>query len=638
MKKSYLKKYLLLILSFVLTASLCLSVGCSRKTTETEPESGSASFMEEITRHDNNSEKVAAVDTESSNSLFNFSLYENDTPYSKEDLAVQQNFEKYLNDLFTYEYSMNSISMNFLIECPENYGISRISSTWPETDLSGMEEYFTNISRFFDELNTFHYDSLTCEQQLIYDTLKTYLETETTFKNCWMFVSPFSTNGIPSQLPLIFTEYTFNDRQDIEDYIGLLETLQNYVKNALEYEETRMDQGYYLSQYSYETALNQCEAFLDQGDDYLTEIFKNKLEPLEYLTEQEKEMYINRNSDAIKNSVIPSYNLMIDTLSEFEKNGQFNKGLCQMEHGREYYNYILKNNTGTDKTPEELISIVEQNITEYRAQMTSLITLDTSLYEKMENPEYIYSDPDEILSYFIKMLKTDFPKPASDNYSLKETDAAMSDALIVAFYILSPIDNFQNNIIYVNPNKTAQANSLFPTLAHEGLPGHMYQHDYFCSLKPHYFRSLLSFTGYSEAWAKYVELYSYDWSGLDTNLSELLRLNDLFSIALPTRLDLGINYEGWTLHDTEAYLSGLGIDDKETAKLYYNITVSSPAVFLPYYVGYLELEDLKASARNALGDNFNIKDFHKFYLEIGPSYFNIIRERMDTWIEKINNR
>ena len=62
----------------------------------------------------------------------------------------------------------------------------------------------------------------------------------------------------------------------------------------------------------------------------------------------------------------------------------------------------------------------------------------------------------------------------------------------------------------------------------------------------------------------------------------------------------------------------------------------APPVF-PYYVGYLELEELKNTAQEALGEKFCLKDFHKFYLEIGPASFPVISDRLDEWIEKINN-
>lgn len=639
MNKAYLKKYLPLILILILTVSMLFSTGCSRnsteKETEKESESASVSLIEkDTTEHEPEAEPV---DTGSAKPLFNFSLYDNDTVYSKEDLSVQQNFEAFLNKIFTDEYSMNSISLNFLIEDPESYGLSRIPSSWPKADFSGTDEYFAGIKEYIDELGTFQYDSLTYEQKLIYDTLKTYLEAENIYKDCMFFTSPFSTDGITSQLPIIFAEYTFNNKQNIEEYIGLLETLLDYVKDSLNYEQERMDKGYCLSTYTYETVIAQCQTFLDQGEDYLTDIFKNKLEEMKDLTKEEKDSYLSRNSDAIKNSVIPSYHLMIDTLTAFQKKGEFNSGLCEMENGKAYYEYLLKSTVGTNKSPEELISITEERLKKYQADMTNLVISEPSLYKKIENPEYIYSDPDEILSHLAKMLKTDFPEAVCDSYHLHETDAAMSDELVVAFYILSPIDNFQNNIIYVNPDKISEGSDLFPTLAHEGLPGHMYQHDYFCNLNPHYFRSMLNCTGYSEGWAKYVELYSYDWSGLDENLAELLKINDLFSIALPTRIDLGVNYEGWSVQDTADYLAGFGIYDDDIVKLYYDTIISSPTVFLPYFIGYLELEELKETTSDALGDKFSVIDFHKFYLEIGPSYFDIISDRMNDWLKKMNS-
>lgn len=640
MKQSYLKKYLLLILSFLLTASLFFSTGCSRKSEEKETESASVSLVEkDTTENKNDTENKDSdskpVDIGSTKSLFEFSLYDSDTVYSKEDLTAQQNFETFLNKMFMDEYSMNSISLNFLIENPESYGLTRVPSAWPSVSISGMDEYFTDIQEYLTELNTFQYDSLTYEQKLIYDILKTYLEEELIYKDCYLFTSPFSTDGITSQLPIIFAEYIFHNKQDIEEYINLLETLQSYIKDSLEFEQHRIDKGYYLSGYTYETVIAQCQTFLDQGENYLTDIFKNKLDEMKDITAEEKAAYISRNEASIQNSVIPAYHLMIDTLTELQKKGEFNKGLCEMEHGKDFYKYLLKTSVGTDKTPEELIAFTDANLKQYQAQMTSLVLTDVSLYDKIEKPEYIYSDPDEILSHLTKMLKTDFPDATCNTYSLHETDAAMSDELVVAFYILSPIDHFQNNVIYINPDKIAEGSDLFPTLAHEGLPGHMYQHNYFCNLKPHYFRSILTNTGYSEGWAKYVELYSYNWSGLDEKLAKLLKINDLFSIALPVRLDLGINYEGWSVQDTSDYLAKFGIEDEEMVKLYYDTVISSPTVFLPYYVGYLELKTLKDTATKTLGDKFSIRDFHKFYLEIGPAYFSIISDRMNDWLEKM---
>lgn len=587
---------------------------------------------------ENETDSSKEVGSESTPSLFTFSLYDSDRVFSKEDLSTQQAFEDFLHELFTDTYVANSISINFMMEHPENYNITPVASAWPTIDYNDMESYESQTKNYQDRLKSFDISCLTYEQQLIYDTLTTYFETDLSCPDAYLFSSPFSLNGLPSELPLIFTEYSFSDTSDVEDYLTLLETLNTYVQSQLDFEKYRMEKGYRLSAYSYRSAISQCQNFLDQGDDYLITIFSNKLNDMENISDDVKSSYIERNKAAIEKVVIPAYHLMISTLTEYEKQGTNEKGLCDMEGGDSYYSYLLKNNVGTSKTPEELIALVEEKIASYQTQLSVLVSTHPTILSQIENPKYLYTDPDDILTYLTNMLESDFPKPASTSYVLKDIDAAMADELSVAFYILSPLDNYDNNIIYVNPNRVSAGNDLFPTLAHEGLPGHMYQHDYYCSLNPHYFRNLLSFTGYSEAWAEYVELYSFNWSGLDENVAKALQLNLLFSDALPTRIDLGVNYQGWTVKDTADYLNSLGIDGSEYAQTYYDTSISAPTIFFTYYLGYLELMDLQTTVKKQLGDKFNLQDFHKFYLEIGPTYFDIIESRISDWAEKINNK
>ena len=142
------------------------------------------------------------------------------------------------------------------------------------------------------------------------------------------FLNPhFGSNGLTSQLPLILTDYSFYRKENIEEYLGLLETLQEYVRQELDLEKYRMSQGYYLSDYAYDTAISQCEAFLNQGSDYLSQIFNDKLADFTELSTEEIETYKNRNSAAITASVIPSYHLMIDTLTAYKSEHSDNTGL-----------------------------------------------------------------------------------------------------------------------------------------------------------------------------------------------------------------------------------------------------------------------------------------------------------------------
>lgn len=625
MSKYYRKKILSILLLGTITISSVFATGCTKKTPATaEEKDTSASLIEEDT--------TATVADVSTSQKLSAGIYDNKTTYSADDLKIQQSFEKYLEEIFMDTYENSSLSLNFLIENPENYDMEKIASAWPTLDYAEFENYSEELLTYTEELQTFSYDSLTSEQQLIYDTLEMYLETEQLCPDSYLFSSPFSLSGLPSQLPLIFTEYTFNSKEDVETYLVLLETVDDYVQAEIDYEKYRNEKGYVQSSYCYESCLTQCENFLEQGDDYLANIFSEKLAEMTDLTEDEKTQYIERNKTAITNDVIPSYQLMISSLKQFLEQETCEQGLCKLENGKKYYSYLLQSDVGTSKTPEELIKLLDENIDSYMEDLMTLVLSDPDIANKILDPDYAYTEPEEIISHLIEMLQEDFPEPASTSYELNDIDAAMADELSVAFYILSPIDNYNKNIIYVNQNRIAEGSDIFPTLAHEGLPGHMYQHDYFCSLNPSYFRSIFSFTGYAEGWAEYVELYSYDWSGLDENTATALKIDLLLSDAIPTRIDLGVNYEGWDVEDVGTYLTGLGYDDSY-AETYYETVISAPTVFFTYYVGYLELMELKEAAQDALGDEFSIKDFHQFYLEVGPTYFDIIEEQLNKQLE-----
>ena len=58
---------------------------------------------------------------------------------------------------------------------------------------------------------------------------------------------------------------------------------------------------------------------------------------------------------------------------------------------------------------------------------------------------------------------------------------------------------------------------------------------------------------------------------------------------------------------------------------------------MEYTLGYLEIEELLEKSKKELGDKFVLKDFHEFFLSIGPAPFAVIQDRLDGWIEERKN-
>ena len=204
-----------------------------------------------------------------------------------------------------------------------------------------------------------------------------------------------------------------------------------------------------------------------------------------------------------------------------------------------------------------------------------------------------------------------------------------------AFYLTPPIDDIQNNVIYINPKYVDE--EIYTTIAHEGYPGHLYQTVYTSSKNLPLVRSLFGYSGYTEGWATYVEYeysYGYALDGADINLANLLKLNMAAIMGLYAQIDMGIHYDGWDLAKVEQYLEDFGVGDKEAAREIFETMVEEPSNYLSYFIGYLEFLNLREIAQKELGDKFSAKEFHDFLLTTGPAPFYIIEKYMNDWMQE----
>ena len=124
-----------------------------------------------------------------------------------------------------------------------------------------------------------------------------------------------------------------------------------------------------------------------------------------------------------------------------------------------------------------------------------------------------------------------------------------------AFYLTAPLDDPAQNVIYINSGSTSSEDELYPTLAHEGFPGHLYQTVYFREHAKHPLSALLTCSGAAEGWATYVEnlAWSYD-NGVSTETSAYHAAMRSFSLCFHSLLDIGINYDGWSKDQAAAFI------------------------------------------------------------------------------------
>lgn len=306
-------------------------------------------------------------------------------------------------------------------------------------------------------------------------------------------------------------------------------------------------------------------------------------------------------------------------------------GLSSLPDGASYYSLLVKSNTGSDRSVPELIEMTEQTLKNTLGTVLHIALTDQPAYlYYVDHPlETCYESPDSILQVLSLMIREDYPLLANTpSYEIKSVPDSLASFLSPAFYMIPALDNYEDNTIYINELYTnTEKGNLFTTLAHEGFPGHLYQTVYFNETDPLLIRHLINYPGYVEGWATYAEINSFaflDYPLDGDSLCRLYQSDTIINLALCSRIDLGVNYENWTIEDVDTFFHDNGFNSYYAADVY-SYVVEAPATYLRYFIGYLEILELKEAYRNEKMEEASEKDFHKALLDAGPGDFGTIR-------------
>lgn len=558
----------------------------------------------------------------------------------------------YVKDAFAND----SLSLHFSFQNPKSLGIKNMPVSLPVYEKNTYQRIPEKIQNMQKLLNQIEPSQLTPRARKSFSIIQQYLNTQKQGANYLYFQQPLSpTSGIHISLPVLLAEYRMDTKQDVTDYLTLLSLLPSYFDSLVCYEEDQLEHGIGLSLSQTKKIQLQCQEFAHGGQELFTLCFENALSRLP-LSPEEKQEYLFAHQEIYLTSVAPAYEALASKLSELPVHSTQSEGLCQYPEGVSYYRYLLKSNVGTDKNADQLLSLLNERLKSLFAQLStyheSYSDSQLASLKKCEKElvnAFDLKRIDNYLPILEKSLGNSYPKlPASQltkqEIRIKPIPTCLYDYTAPAYYFtpcisLCPAGRGQqvDNIIYYNVNATKDPSSLLTTLAHEGYPGHMYQNLYFLESDGVSFDNLLRFTlsfpGYSEGWAMYVELNSYDRladsiSAQNPSLqgqkcADYLRISRLsreIQLCMLCKLDILIHNHFATKEEIAPYLKAIGIHQEDSVSNIYEYLVSEPTNYLSYYVGYLELLE----CRKHFPDD---SSFHTFILEHGPdSFFHIKKE------------
>ena len=544
----------------------------------------------------------------------------------------QQTFEEYTNELFLDEIAANTINLHYTIEDPKAYGIKNYDVALGGYSSDDGGAYVNGLKKLKLELLTYPYTSLTLEEQLTYDIFNDFLDTQLSMSGFNLYDEPLSfSNGMQMQIPILLAEYEFNSEQDVKDYLELITLVDEYLDDMIQFEKDKASAGLFMSDELCNRVIDSCEAFLENQDNhYMLTTFENRLLDLG-LSKAKIDKYLQSNTKTFQEEIVPAYEELIQELTALLGSGNNEWGVCHLPDGKKYYELLVYSETGCNDSIDDIYKRIETQRMNDLIVCADLQEKDPSIVEQLSYLEWELEDEDAMLSVLQEAMLVDFPAAPTTEYTIHYVDPALEDYLAPAFYIVAPIDNYTENAIYINDANKESDIYYFTTLAHEGFPGHLYQTvmSYEYDMMP--IRNIFNYSGYVEGWATYIEMMSYYYSDLDDDLASMLAHNQSATLSLYATSDIGLHYMEWTAEDMYNFWSLYGITNEDTINEITQLILSEPGNYLKYYVGYLEFLELKDYAKDLLGADYSMVEFHRTILDIGPAPFHILEEYFEEY-------
>lgn len=590
---------------------------------------------------------------------------------SCDDCVIEQskeNFKPFTESIFRTLIGEDEFTSNFLFNNPEDYGLERYEPSLP---LPGKSEALglIIINLYLGQIKGFNYEELNTDEQITYDIIVDLLDNINAQTPEMSYLSNDylgSYLGYQAQLPLLLTEYKFKDVIDVDNYFKYLDLVPETFKKYVLFEEEKADNGYGMPDFVIDKVVAQCESFISgmaSDEHFMISSINKKIDNLEFLTLSEKENYKKLNIEKVRGPLTEGYEYVKTNLPLLKGRATNNMGLAHYvsndgtEIGKNYYEIAFKKAVGYDISVVDAISYIDAKLAKYedeRSYFSNLVKDNPNLLYEIQNVKFMDNTPENQLQLYQTIINGHFPTLELEqnlNVNVNYIDKAMEDHFSPAAYMTSALDEYVNENIYLN-NKSIMIetkdedgnlildelgnpildydyNYLFTTLAHEGFPGHLYQNVYFKNQDVNIIRKVLKNQGYLEGWATYAERYMYKLlDGYNKDVIDYYLYQEEFQSAIYSRLDMGIHYNGWTLEETHAFLSKYYNLTIEQTQATYERLIEVPNNSQYYYFTYFKLVDLYDKVSSAMGDNFDVTDFHKQILDCGPIPLKYVEKRV----------
>jgi uncharacterized protein (DUF885 family) len=326
-------------------------------------------------------------------------------------------------------------------------------------------------------------------------------------------------------------------------------------------------------------------------------------------------------------------------------------GASELPNGRSYYAWLVRRHTTLEITPEEVHQIGLDEVARIRSEMQTIIDevefagdfaafleyLRTDPRFFMRSPEQYMKEARDIAKRVDGRLPSLFKTLPRLPYGVEPVPAHLAPKFTTGRYVSAPHGSTRAGTYWVNTH-ALESRPLWalPALTlHEAVPGHHLQGALSQELEglPN-FRRFSYVNAFGEGWGLYSERLGIEAGIYRTPYEHFGRLTYEMWRACRLVVDTGMHALGWSRDQAMEYMAA------NTALTRHEITtetdryISWPGQALAYKMGELTIRRLRAEAEQALGEDFDVREFHDVVLLQGSVALDVLEEQVRDWIER----
>jgi len=468
-------------------------------------------------------------------------------------------------------------------------------------------------------------------------------------------------NNVAGDLPTFLQNiHRVDTRDDAEAYISRLAGVETVMQQIVEQLRLGEAAGVIPPMMVYPRVLPAAENMLQGApfeetadDGVVLADFRGKVEALE-IDDENKAILINQAANALSGPFRSGYRAFIAEMTRLQSQSDHNDGVWALPDGAAYYARMVEYWTTVQRDPLAIHELGLAEVARIRGEMEAIMAqlgFEGGLQDFFEYvrtaPGNYYPNTDEGRAEYLAeatRLIEGIYDIAPDYFNVlpkaplevRRVEPWREAGSSTAFYNRPSPDGSRPGIFYVNlQNMNAVQKHIMTSLAyHEGAPGHHFQLAIQQELEgvPE-FRKYGGYSAYIEGWALYAERLAWE-AGLYEGLPmrDFGRLAEEMKRAVRLVVDTGMHAKHWPLEQSIAYMTEntpmAPADIERQIQRYY----VWPGQALSYKVGMLTILDLREKARQALGDDFDIRDFHDVVLKNGAMPMAILEQVVDEYI------